>query len=191
MASAVSTKVLHVLCLHVYAGRALDHVVQIPIRMYPKATFKHRKWDCLIWSQQIFALRYCTYSHIWRQFNFKCWFGLHFNLILFLPQHLANPESKILAILGAGVQGRSHFKALSKFFKFDEVSGLVDCLASNRDISVHVLCLVASRISGGGHRIGAIFLYVCLCVSVCEHSHGQTVWHMTLILGMDVDFDLS
>ena len=32
---------------------------------------------------------------------------------------------------------------------------------------------ITSRVSGRGNRIGAVFL--CVCVSVCPHSHGQTV----------------
>ncbi|ELT92131.1 hypothetical protein CAPTEDRAFT_141157 [Capitella teleta] len=36
-------------------------------------------------------------------------------------KHLANPNSHILTLLGAGVQARSHFKALLLLHKFDEV----------------------------------------------------------------------
>ena len=36
-------------------------------------------------------------------------------------KHLANPNSKILAILGSGVQCTGHFNALSLLYNFDEV----------------------------------------------------------------------
>ena len=35
---------------------------------------------------------------------------------------LANPDSKILAVIGAGVQAESHIQALSQLFNFSEVS---------------------------------------------------------------------
>ena len=38
-----------------------------------------------------------------------------------VPQYLASGSPKQLAILGAGVQARSHFCALSHFFKFQKV----------------------------------------------------------------------
>ncbi len=41
--------------------------------------------------------------------------------------------------------------------------------------------VITSRVSGRGHRTGAV------CLSVCEHSHGRTIWPMTLIFGMGVD----
>ncbi len=34
-------------------------------------------------------------------------------------------------------------------------------------------------------------VYPCVCVSVCEHYHGWTIWPMTLIFCMGVDLDLS
>ena len=37
-------------------------------------------------------------------------------------------------------------------------------------IQVLNLPFITSRVSGRGHRIGAVFL--CVCVSVCVHSHG-------------------
>ena len=58
-------------------------------------------------------------------------------------------------------------------------------------------CTNSSCVSGRGHRIGAVFLSVrlsvCLsvCRSVCEHSHGQTIWPMTLLFGMGVELDLT
>lgn len=36
-------------------------------------------------------------------------------------KYLANPKSKVLAILGSGHQARSHFDALACLYKFDEV----------------------------------------------------------------------
>ena len=39
-------------------------------------------------------------------------------------------------------------------------------------IEDHTL-IITSRVSGRGHRIGPVCVSVCL--SVCEHSHGQTV----------------
>ena len=60
-------------------------------------------------------------------------------------------------------------------------------------VPFYSLSLITSRVSGRGHRIRAVFLCVCLCVCVCvcEHSHGWTVWPMTLIFCMIVDLDLS
>lgn len=37
-------------------------------------------------------------------------------------QHLANPNSRILTILGSGVQARSHFQAMNLVQSFEEVS---------------------------------------------------------------------
>ena len=36
-------------------------------------------------------------------------------------------------------------------------------------------------------------MFLCVYVSLCVfmHSHGQTVWLMTLLFGMGVDLDLS
>ena len=39
---------------------------------------------------------------------------------------LANPESNILAIIGAGVQAESHIEALSQLYNFSEVGNIWD-----------------------------------------------------------------
>ena len=43
------------------------------------------------------------------------------NLSFVCLQHLANPKSKILAILGCGVEARSHYKAMTLIQSFEEV----------------------------------------------------------------------
>ena len=42
----------------------------------------------------------------------------------FMLQHLAHPNSRILAIIGTGVQAYGHFEALILVQHFDEVSAI-------------------------------------------------------------------
>lgn len=38
-----------------------------------------------------------------------------------VTKHLASPNSRVLALLGSGVQAKAHLEALSRIFRFDEV----------------------------------------------------------------------
>lgn len=38
-------------------------------------------------------------------------------------KYLANPNSKIMALIGAGTQAESHFAVLKTMYKFEEVIG--------------------------------------------------------------------
>ena len=49
-------------------------------------------------------------------------YNLILQIFVYYFQHLANPKSRILALLGAGAQARSHYQALSHIQQFDEVS---------------------------------------------------------------------
>ncbi len=47
--------------------------------------------------------------------------------------------------------------------------------------------LFPSRVSGRGYKIGPV--YVCVCVSVCQRSHGWTIWATDLKFGVNIAFD--
>ncbi len=49
------------------------------------------------------------------------------------------------------------------------------------------LKIIPSRVSGRGYKIGPVC--VSVCVSVCQRSHGWTVWATNLKFGVDIAFD--
>lgn len=62
-----------------------------------------------------------TFGEFWKKRRIVLlfmFFQLHF-----LLQYLCNKEPKILAIIGSGVQARSHYQALSVLYTFQEVRG--------------------------------------------------------------------
>ncbi len=46
---------------------------------------------------------------------------------------------------------------------------------------------IPSRVSGGGYKIGPVFLCVCVCLSVSERSHSRTVWPRVTKFGVGMD----
>ncbi len=43
--------------------------------------------------------------------------------------------------------------------------------------------------SGQGYKNGAVCVFVCVCVSVCEHSHGWMDWHTITKFGTGIYLD--
>ena len=87
---------------------------------------------------------------------------------------------------------QKHFSTTKYLFKISCVGCFESRKGSCSFIHIHAATSIfTSRVSSPGHRIGAVYVSVCVCLSVCEHSHSQTVWPMTLIFGMGRDLDLS
>ncbi len=71
--------------------------------------------------------------------------------------------------------------------RYSEVNFAV-CVASYNlgPIAARSYVLVTPRVSDGCNSFDIVCLSVCVCVSVCYHSHWRTDKHTHLIFGMQV-----